>query len=92
MARHAGRRPTRRDQGYVRKIQKLVQNTDAEFSLPVSKVRKASLRTRASRKAAISRNAARSKSTVRKAPTRSVIEKASTPTARKPVRRASRRG
>jgi soluble lytic murein transglycosylase len=92
VARHSGLPPYRETQGYVRKIQKLVQNTDAEFSLPVSKVRKASLRTRASRKAAISRNAARSKSTVRKAPTRSVVKKASTPTAKKPVRRASRRG
>ena len=92
VARHSGLPPYRETQGYVRKIQKLVQNTDAEFSLPVTKVRKASLRTRASRKAAISRNAARSKSTVRKASTPSVVKKASTRAARKPVRRASRRG
>lgn len=93
VARHRGLPPYRETQGYVRKIQKLVQNTDAEFSLPVTRVvRKASLRTRASRKAAISRNAARSKSTVGKASTRSVVKKASTRTAKKPVRRASRRG
>jgi hypothetical protein len=92
VARHRGLPPYRETQGYVRKIQKLVENTDAEFSLPVSQVRKASLRTRASRKAAISRNAARSTSKVRKASTSSVVKKASTRTAKKPVRRASRRG
>jgi hypothetical protein len=93
VARHRGLPPYRETQGYVRKIQKLVQNTDAEFSLPATKVvRKASLRSRASRKAAISRNAMRSKSTVRKASTPSVVKKASTRTAKKPVRRASRRG
>jgi soluble lytic murein transglycosylase-like protein len=52
VARHRGLPPYRETQGYVRKIQKLVENTDAEFSLPVSQVRKASLRTSASRKAA----------------------------------------
>jgi hypothetical protein len=93
VARHRGLPPYRETQGYVRKIQKLVENTDAEFSLPATKVvRKASLRTRASRKAAISRNAARSKTTVRKATTRSAVKKASTRTAQKPVRRATRRG
>jgi hypothetical protein len=92
VARHSGLPPYRETQGYVRKIQKLVQNTDAEFSLPATKVvRKASLRTRASRKAAISRNAMRSKS-VAKANTRSVVKKASTHTAKKPARRASRQG
>jgi hypothetical protein len=94
VARHRGLPPYRETQGYVRKIQKLVQNTDAEFSLPATKVvRKASLRSRASRKAAVSRNAVRSKTTVRKAPTRSVVKKASARTARKAVvRRASTRG
>jgi hypothetical protein len=98
VARHRGLPPYRETQGYVRKIQKLVKNTDAEFSLPVTKVvRKASLRSRAARKATISRNAARSKSTVRKASTRSVVKKASARSAKKPVRRAavrraSRRG
>jgi hypothetical protein len=88
VARHSGLPPYRETQGYVRKIQKLVQNTDAEFSLPVSKVRKATLRTRASRKAAISHNAARGKSTVGKAS----VKKASTRRATKSVRRASGRG
>jgi len=94
VARHRGLPPYRETQGYVRKIQKLVQNTDAEFSLPVTKVvRKASLRTRAARKAAISRNAARSHSTVRKASSKQrVVRKASTRTAKKPLRRAGRRG
>src|SRR6185503_668099 len=93
VARHRGLPPYRETQGYVRKIQKLVQNTDAEFSLPATKVvRKASLRSRASRKAAISRNAARSKTTVRKASRPQVVKKASARTAKKPVRRASRRG
>jgi len=93
VARHRGLPPYRETQGYVRKIQKLVENTDAEFSLPATKVvRKASLRSRASRKAAISRNAARSKTTVRKASRPQVVKKASARTAKKPVRRASRRG
>jgi len=98
VARHRGIPPYRETQGYVRKIQKLVQNTDAEFSLPVTKVvRKASLRSRAARKAAISRNAARNKSIARKAGTGSGVKKASARSAKKPVRkatvrRASRRG
>jgi hypothetical protein len=98
VARHRGIPPYRETQGYVRKIQKLVQNTDAEFSLPATKVvRKASLRSRAARKAAISRNAARNKASVRKASTGSTVKKASARAAKKPVRkatvrRASRRG
>ncbi|HET6896832.1 MAG TPA: lytic transglycosylase domain-containing protein, partial [Vicinamibacteria bacterium] len=94
VARHRGLPPYRETQGYVRKIQKLVENTDAEFSLPATKVvRKASLRSRASRKAAISRNAARSHSTVRKATRAQVVKKATARTAKKPlVRRASSRG
>src|SRR5205823_9479909 len=36
VARHRGLPPFRETQGYVRKIQKLVDNTDAEFSLPVT--------------------------------------------------------
>ena len=93
VARHRGLPPYRETQGYVRKIQKLVQNTDAQFSLPVTKVvRKASLRSRAGRKAAVSRNAARSsKSSLHKASKRTV-KKASVRAAKKPVRRASRRG
>jgi hypothetical protein len=88
VARHRGLPPYRETQGYVRKIQKLVENTDAEFSLPATKVvRKASLRTRASRKAALSRNAAH-KSTAGKAG----VKKATTRTAAKSVRRASGRG
>jgi len=90
VSRHRGLPPYRETQGYVRKIQKLVENTDAEFSLPVTQVRKASLRARARRQAAVSHNAARGKSTVRKASTRSVVKKASV--ASKPIRRASRRG
>jgi hypothetical protein len=44
VARHRGLPPFRETQGYVRKIQKLVDNTDAEFSLPVvSKTRRAAL-------------------------------------------------
>jgi hypothetical protein len=93
VARHRGLPPYRETQGYVRKIQKLVQNTDAQFSLPATQVvRKASLRSRAARKAAISKNAARHKTTVRRASTRSVVKKASARTAKKPVRRAGRRG
>ena len=91
VARHRGLPPYRETQGYVRKIQKLVQNTDAEFSLPVTKgCGRPRCARRASRKAAISHNAARSKSTVRKASTRSVVKKASVRTAKKPVRRAAR--
>lgn len=92
VSRHRGLPPYRETQGYVRKIQKLVENTDAEFSLPVTNVRKASLRTRTARKAAVSHNAARGKSSVRKAGTRSVVKKASVRARLKPVRRAARRG
>jgi Transglycosylase SLT domain len=93
VARHRGLPPYRETQGYVRKIQKLVENTDAEFSLPVAaNVQKASLSSRASRKVAVSHNAARGKSTVRKASTRSVVKRASVRSAQRPVRRASRRG
>jgi hypothetical protein len=94
VARHRGLPPYRETQGYVRKIQKLVENTDAEFSLPATKVvRKASLRSRASRKAAISRNAARGHSTVRKATRAQAVKKATARTAKKPlVRRTSSRG
>jgi hypothetical protein len=86
VSRHSGLPPYRETQGYVRKIQKLVENTDAEFSLPVTKVRKASLRTRASRKAALSRNAARGRSLKAKAGPRAV-KKASA----RPVHQTSRR-
>jgi soluble lytic murein transglycosylase-like protein len=45
VARHRGVPPFRETQGYVRKIQKLVDNTDAEFTLPASaKVRTVALR------------------------------------------------
>ena len=75
VARHRGVPPYRETQGYVRKIQKLVQDTDAEFSIPAPvKVRKASLRSRSSaRKASLSR----SKSSVRKtsAKARPVVKK-----------------
>jgi hypothetical protein len=94
VARHRGVPPYRETQGYVRKIQKLVQDTDAEFSIPAPvKVRKASLRSRSSRKAAVSK-ASRSKATVQKARAkhRSVVRKASARAAKKPMRRASRRG
>jgi hypothetical protein len=94
VARHRGLPPYRETQGYVRKIQKLVQNTDAQFSLPVTKVvRKASLRSRAARKAAISRNAARSsKSSIQHKAGKHTVKKASARAAKKPIRRASRRG
>ena len=58
VARHRGVPPFRETQGYVRKIQKLVQDTDAEFSIPAPvKVRKASLRSHGTaRKASLSRS------------------------------------
>jgi Transglycosylase SLT domain len=91
VARHSGLPPYRETQGYVRKIQKLVQNTDAEFSLPVTKVRKASLRTRASRKAALSRNAAHGRSLKAKTGTR-VVKKASARSVHQRSRRSVRQG
>ena len=91
VSRHSGLPPYRETQGYVRKIQKLVQNTDAEFSLPVTKVRKASLRTRASRKAALSRNAARGRSLKVTTGTRAV-KKASARSVHKTSRRSVRQG
>lgn len=93
VARHRGWPPYRETQGYVRKIQKLVDNTDAEFSLPVTaKVRKAGLRSRsASGKAAISHRASRGKAMMRKAGSmrRPVVKKASVRMIRKqPARRS----
>ena len=84
VARHRGVPPYRETQGYVRKIQKLVQDTDAEFSIPTPvKVRKASLRSRSSaRKASLSR----SKASVRKA---SVKQR---PVVKKQVTKSSTRG
>ncbi len=80
VARRGGIPPYRETQGYVRKIQKLVAGTDAEFSLPAAKVRKASLGTRgSSRKAVSARAQGRSKSVLRKASTtrRPIVHKAS---------------
>jgi hypothetical protein len=84
VARHRGIPPFRETQGYVRKIQKLVQDTDAEFSLPAPvKVRKASLHSTTSHKVG------RSKVVVRKASTkhRPVVRRASVRLATKSVRR-----
>jgi hypothetical protein len=48
VSRHRGLPPYRETQGYVRKIHKLVEDTDAEFTLPVVKsVRRAAARIRA---------------------------------------------
>src|SRR5439155_25345262 len=54
VTRHGGVPPYRETQGYVRKIQKLVDNTDAEFSFPVH-VQKASLGSRRSHQPTTSR-------------------------------------
>jgi soluble lytic murein transglycosylase-like protein len=91
VSRHRGLPPYRETQGYVRKIQKLVENTDAEFSLPVTKVRKASLRTHAARKAAVSRNAARGHSLKVKTAARAV-KKVSARSVHKTSRRSVREG
>ncbi|HUG55235.1 MAG TPA: lytic transglycosylase domain-containing protein [Vicinamibacteria bacterium] len=91
VARYRGVPPYRETQGYVRKIHKLVADTDAAFSLPAQKrvVRKASLKSRraSARKASV-RKASVSKASVRKAP----VRKASVSKAKKkaPVRRAVR--
>jgi hypothetical protein len=84
VARHRGVPPYRETQGYVRKIQKLVQDTDAEFSIPAPvKVRKASLRSKASaRKASLSRSKASARKTSVKA----------RPVVKKSVKRTSSRG
>jgi transglycosylase-like protein with SLT domain len=70
VARHRGVPPYRETQGYVRKIAKLVEDTDAEFTVPA--VRRASLR-RGTRHARVSRASSRNtrKATVRKASSRS---------------------
>jgi hypothetical protein len=91
VARRGGIPPYRETQGYVRKIQKLVAGTDAEFSLPAAKVRRASLGTHgSSRKAVGARAQGRSKSVLRKASTtrRPMVHKASMRTPR--ARRGSR--
>jgi hypothetical protein len=91
VARHRGIPPYRETQGYVRKIQKLVEDTDAEFSIPapVKKVRKATLRK--SRRSSVARKAS-SKASVRKAASkrRPVAKKASTHRAKTSTR--ARRG
>jgi len=67
VTRHGGVPPYRETQGYVRKIQKLVDNTDAEFSFPVH-VQKASLGSRRSHQATTSRKGAgRGRPALRKA-------------------------
>jgi hypothetical protein len=67
VARHRGLPPYRETQGYVRKIQKLVDNTDAEFSLPVAP-RRAALQSRASsRKASAGSASSRRRPALRKA-------------------------
>jgi transglycosylase-like protein with SLT domain len=75
VARHSGLPPFRETQGYVRKIQKLVDNTDAEFTLPASaKVRQVALRrhsaARSSAKSAASRSKTKRHTTVKKASVR----------------------
>jgi len=82
VARHRGLPPFRETQGYVRKIQKLVDNTDAEFSLPVTprvsrvalhrgSARLASARTRpAVRKASATRRPVVKRASVRASSTR----------------------
>jgi transglycosylase-like protein with SLT domain len=83
VARHRGIPPFRETQGYVRKIQKLVQDTDAEFSIPAPvRVKKASLSRGATHKAG------RGKATVQKASAkhRPVVRKASV-RVKKPVGR-----
>jgi hypothetical protein len=85
VARHRGVPPFRETQGYVRKIQKLVQDTDAEFSIPApaKTTRKASLRSRsAARKASLSR----SKSSVRRTSVKA------RPVVKTSVKRTSTRG
>jgi hypothetical protein len=74
VARHAGLPPFRETQGYVRKIQKLVDNTDAEFTLPPSaKVRQVALRSHSparTAKSAAARTSAKRHTTVKKASVR----------------------
>jgi hypothetical protein len=85
VARHRGLPPFRETQGYVRKIQKLVQDTDAEFSIPApAKVRKASLRSKSrasSRRASVARRASVHRASVK-----------ARPAAKKVVKRTSSRG
>jgi hypothetical protein len=80
VARHGGLPPYRETQGYVRNIQKMVAGTDAAFSLPAAKVRKASLRTQGgSHKSVRARASGHGKSVLRKASTtrRPMVRKAS---------------
>ncbi len=95
VVRHRGLPPYRETQGYVRKIQKLVADTDAEFSLPVAPVGRAAMGRRAatSRNATVSR-AARSRSVVRRvsAGRRPLVKRTSVPAVDKTAaRRASSR-
>jgi hypothetical protein len=89
--RHRGIPPYRETQGYVRKIQKLLADTDAAFSIPV--VKKAP--SRASLRAAARRGTARGVS-VKRASTRSstgarnAVVKSRTPAKRTAVRTSTR--
>jgi hypothetical protein len=102
--RHRGIPPYRETQGYVRKIQKLLADTDAAFSLPVvkKKPRRASLRASArkgaARSASVKRAAARPASKARKATAvkaRTSSKRAALRTpakaTKKPVRKSTRR-
>jgi transglycosylase-like protein with SLT domain len=90
VSRRGGIPPFRETQGYVRNIQKMVAGTDAAFSMPAAKVRKASLRTAGGGAHKGARVHGRSKSVVRKASTmrRPLVRKASMRATR--ARRGSR--
>jgi soluble lytic murein transglycosylase-like protein len=97
--RHRGIPPYRETQGYVRKIQKLLADTDAAFSLPVvkKKPRRATLRASARRGAAVKRASVRGTAKSRKAvvkprtPSKRVALRTPAKATKKPVRKSTRR-